>query len=294
MSSSSHAQSTQGTPHRPDISRLYRRTLSYYRSYFGYFMAAAACVLLPFLLVQMFLNLDADTALQQLLGAGTPDALKTAWQRGWPAIVGTCLWSLASQIVVQPLLLGVIGECSRVLWNTGRPLSIRLAFPRALRRLGPAAAASLMVCAAGGAVVVLVLAGLSAVHLPGAAVVSGGAAAVIVCVIAWVYLFLRISQVVPVALFETGAVRRPVVRSWRLTQQSAWYILGFLVLVWLTAGVFQFVLFLIGWVFGSSLIGGLLLVLGMFLTMPFTALARANLYLALTGRGQTLEAGTEP
>jgi hypothetical protein len=277
-------------------------TFRQYGGHIRYWMLAAVCILVPYLVLlgifdyhavsqwsDLVQSLLRDHSLQDLLNSQVlaSNQSSTADNPTLASVLG-----LIRALVVMPLLFGIILRLTVSLTETGREPTLDEAFSASVRRLFAAAVTTLLwwffwvlalsllvfctgllsalaLSMAGGRVLGMIVAGVFAL----AAVVVG------------IWLAVRFSQVSPVVFGEKRMLWDAIRRSWQLTRGQAWRVFAFFLITYVLISIVQTaVAALVASLVHQSVV--ILVVNGLVLlfTSPFSMLAQANLYVRLRAR----------
>lgn|GEM_PF-4777067 len=275
------------------IGLLLDTTFRQYRNYFRYWFLAAACILLPWLILNAFFEPRLETNLTQFFQSQLQSAMsasKTPSTFNWStvgSIVPSIQWvlMLLHVFIVGPLLYGIILHHTTELNLFNATVTVDKSFSKTIRRLWQIAVTNLLYWVLLALLSFLVLFGslflISWMTVSHSNIVL--TVIVVVLVIALMVLFVwlgvRFSFIGTVTLEEDRIAFSSMARSWVLTRGNFWRTLGFLVIISFIVEMLQSgVAFAVGLLFPGTVFGAIIIgIISLFAT-PLVFLGRANLY----------------
>ena len=269
------------------IGSLLDSTFRDYRNHFRYWFLAAACVLLPWLILNAIFEPRLQSSLNEFVQSQMNALARN--QAAMPTagsilhVVPSVEWvlGLLKTFIVTPLLYGILLHfvTEHKLFET--TVTIDESFSKTLRRLWPVAITNIFwwfLVAVGSGLSILIIFGAALTHNASLVVLAVILLTLILIILA-IWIGIRMSFISTVTLEERLIGWKSFSRSWALTRRKFWRTFGFLLLMGIIAAVLQggiatLIAVLVPNNILSAILSGLL---SLFVT-PLLLLARANLY----------------
>jgi len=272
-----------------------------FRKHFSFIMIASMCIVIPYFILEILFGGKAFSQYLSILTTiksnPTPMNFTQLFQSGAFSFLPMLLvLSAISVLAVRPLLYGTILRLvtGELLENKTTPLAD--AFSYSLRRLLAVIAtnifvwilwfiALLIVSVVSG----LIAFGLAKSHLSAVigVIVTVVLFIAVLCVMIWTSIKISFSS--SVVREEPSVFWQPLVRSWTLTRNSLWRLIGFfLLLEVISAAITAGFSFVSGLFHSTVLVFTVSAIVQLFL-MPFVMLCVANMYVDLRVRTDALD-----
>jgi hypothetical protein len=286
------------------IGEILDTTFRQYKTEFSFWFLTCVYVLLPYLIINAALTygttVDLSTYLSMLTNqTDSPDVQNQAILG---RTAGHAIWiyalSLLDALVLHPFILGAFVHYVTEKTLYDKRNSVGSAILYAARRLIAVILTNLFryfLLIIGFAIVGGVFAGIVAVmvvtHVPVWMDWLVGIVLGIVCIGLGIWITVKLAFVTPVAVEEKRIFFGPVARSWVLTRQNFWRILGFFIILMLIVLALQSgVAALVGLLLhGHPLLSTVISTVLEFFVTPISLLGVANLYVDLRIRTDGLD-----